>query len=438
MKRYFIATLVLSGLLLLCLFSFPASAKALLKNRPTKDILSNGMTFIYQRDTSSATSVVNILIKGGKRLEPEGKGGVAFMTTRLCLELPDQHLLQRLMNQATNRTFFCRQDFSVIKISCLSEYLDEAVKLSTQILKEPLISAIRIDRIKDFMNHYRKLQEDEPINAAHKAALDSLFQRSPYAGTFYGTEESLKKIKKRDVEDYFNRSVKAENMIVAVSSDMEKEKALAIMQPYFEEFAAGNTAEATPISFSPTEERSTFLEKDTKQTLVYMAFPLPEISRENFLFATMLQNLLGKGMNSRLWPLRTEKKLAYIVNSRAFPMKEGGMLEVYLETDQTKKDFAFEELNKIIQDLYLNGISDEEFSVTKVLTEGIVIRENETKDAKTYNLAFMEALGLGFDFLDRILNEIEATNLEGFHSYIRKVLNPKKTVSITVGPAQCP
>lgn len=435
-KRY----VLLGSLVFLCLFLYPFFLKAqdLLKSQPAKHNLSNGMTLIYQKDGSSATSVVNILIKGGKRREPEGKEGVAFMATRLCLELPHQQILQRLMNQATQRTYFCRHDFSLIRVSCLSENLEDAVELSTQLLREPLISGMRIDRIKDIMNHSRKLQEDEPVNAAHTAALESLFHGSPYAGSSYGTEESLKEIKKRDVEDYFDTFFRAGNMIVSVSTDLEEEKTLNIMQPYLEEIADGNAPEASPISWVPHEEKNTYIEKDSEQTLVFMAFPLPAISRENFLNATMLQNLLGKGMNSKLWPLRTEKKLAYIVNSRAFPMKEGGLLEVYLETDRAKKDTAFKELDTIIQDLYRNGISAEEFRVTKILSKGMIIRENETKDAKTYNLAFMEALGLGYDFLNLMVSDMEAISLELFNSYIRSVLDPENAVSIAVGPNQRP
>jgi zinc protease len=438
MKIHRFAALGLMLSLSLCFYPSAVKAKNLLKNPPTKDILSNGMTFIYQKDDSSATSVVNILIKGGKRGEPKGKEGVAFLTTRLCLELPDQQLLQRLMNQATNRTYLCRHDFSLIKISCLSEHLEEAIKLSMQILKDPLISGIRIERIKDFMNHYRKLHEDEPVNAAHTTALESLFSGSPYAGSVYGTQESLKKIKKRDVEDYFHTYVKSSNMIVSVSTNLEKEKTLTIMQPYMEEFPEGNPLETVPISLAPPMKKSSFLEKDIKQTLVFMAFPLPEISRENFVLATMLQNLLGKGMNSKLWSLRTEKKLAYIVNARAFPMAGGGMLEVYLETDQAKKETAFQELNKIIQNLFHNGISAEEFNATKILSKGMIIREIETKDAKTYNLAFMEATGMGYDFLNELLSDIERTTLEQFQSYIQRILDPERALSISVGPKQRP
>lgn len=434
--KIFLIPVMLLGAFSLGFLSLPKTANILLKNHPEKNFLSNGLTFIYHKDDSSPTSVVQILMQGGKRLEPEGKEGVAFLTTRLCLELPSQQVLQRLMNQATHTSFFCRHDFSVIKISCLSENLEEAIKLSTQILKEPLFSGLRIGRLKENMDHYKKLEEDQPLNVAHAAALDIFFHNTPYAGPTYGTEESLKKVKKPDIERYYEESVKAGNMIVSISTDLEKEKTLSIVQHHFEDFPEDEPAEPTAISFLPVEEKALNLEKDTQQTLVYMAFPLPRISDRNLILATMLQNLLGKGVNSKLWSLRIEKKLAYIVDARVFLMKEGGMLEVFLETDQTKRDTAITELKKTIQDVYQNGISSEELNITKTYSKGMTIRENEIKDAKAYNLAKMEALGLGYDFLNRMLGEIDVTTLEEFNAFIRDVSNPEKAVMITVGPTR--
>jgi zinc protease len=410
------------------------TAQELLQNRPQKIALANGLTLIYQKDESSATSVVQILIQGGKSREPEGKKGIAFLTARLCLELPDQTLLERMMSQATRTTMFGREDFSLIKISCLSENLEEAIKLFTQILQKPLFSGMRIDRIKEMMNHQRKQQDDEPINVAHQEALNMLFQETCYAGPVYGSEESLKKIKRSDIESFYRDYFKAGNMIVAISTDMDQDKTFGILQPYLEEFAEGKPSDAGPISFSTAEEKSRFIEKDSQQSLVYLAFPLPEISSRNFILVTMLQNFLGKGVGSKLWPLRTEKNLAYIVNARAFMMRGGGILEAYLETDQTKTETAIQELKKIIWELHENGITAEELDTAKAHSKGMALREMETKEEKSYNAVTMEALGLGYDFLERIVSEIEATTLDEFNDLIRSILNPDMAVEIVVGP----
>ncbi len=418
----------------LCLLTLPVSAEMLLKNPPEKTNLTNGLTLIYYKDDASATSVVQILIRGGRRREPQGKQGLAFLTTRLCLELPNQRSLEKIMNQATQISMFCRHDFSLAKISCLSENLEEAIKLSTQILQKPLFSGLRIDRIKESMEHQRKQQDDDPINAAHTAALNLLFDKTSYAGSDFGSEESLKDIKKKDVENFYDAYFRAGNIVVTISTDLEKETVLSILSPHFEKFPQGKPPDPEPTSFSPSEDKSLSLEKDTQQSLVYLAFPLPKASRRNYVLTHMLENLLGKGVNSKLWPLRTEKKLAYVVNASSFVMMEGGILEAYLETDHTKKDTAMEELKKIIQDIYEEGISSEELETTKTHSKGSWIRDSETKDSKTLSLGTFEALELGHDFLNRILSEIDAISLEEFNDFIKDVLSPKQAVEIIVGP----
>jgi predicted Zn-dependent peptidase len=150
----------------------------------------------------------------------------------------------------------------------------------------------------------------------------------------------------------------------------------------------------------------------------------------------MLENLLGKGFNSRLWPLRQKEKLAYLVNSRANQLREGGFMEAYLETENSKKDVAIEALNKVLLALYENGVSEEELQVTKTNSKANFLRSNETKDIRSITIAFYEALGLGYDFINSYFSEIDATSLEEFNAFIKEVLNPEKGVSITVGPKE--
>jgi zinc protease len=95
-------------------------------------------------------------------------------------------------------------------------------------------------------------------------------------------------------------------------------------------------------------------------------------------------------------------------------------------------------LQRIIRDLDEKGISSEELRISKVHSKGMALRENETKDTKALNLATMEALGLGYDFLNRMLAEIDATTLAEFNAFIRDILNPENAVIITVGPTQLP
>ncbi|MDH4272472.1 MAG: insulinase family protein, partial [Candidatus Aminicenantes bacterium] len=149
--------------------------------------------------------------------------------------------------------------------------------------------------------------------------------------------------------------------------------------------------------------------------------------------ASILENLLGKGPGSRLWPLRTEKKLAYNVSCRATQMQSGGVIEAYLETDNPKKENAKAVLWQTILDVHQNGISEEELAFTKTAAAADFIRENETKIGKVATLAYFESVGLGLSYFSGLSAEIEALTLDEVNSYIRSILAPEKAFEVVIG-----
>ncbi|MFB0565337.1 MAG: M16 family metallopeptidase [Candidatus Aminicenantaceae bacterium] len=414
--------------------SYSAQSIYTWKHTPQKKILPNGIPLIYHHDESSPITVLQVLVKGGKGAVPEGKEGLAYLTTRLTIEIPDQGKALKLMKQASSISIQCKGDFSLISIQCISSNLDETLNVMTKILRDPLFSGLRIDLIKEHMNYKIKSAEDDSVIMGHNAHLTSFFGKTGYGGSIYGTEESLKSIKKKDIQSFYKKYFNTANMILSVSSDLNEEELIETIQKYFLEFHSGEPEEFSSSRGSIPEERNIFMEKDTKQTLVSIAFPLPKLSTRNTVMAFMLENLLGKSVNSKLWFLRSKEKLAYNVNSQATQMKEGGILNSYLETENNKKDRSLEALKKVLQTLYEEGITEEELEATKVNSKASFLRINEIKETRTSNLAFFEAVGLGYEFINQFFVEVDNTSLEEINSYIKDILDPNKAVEVIIGP----
>lgn len=433
-RKILIPLLLISALTLIATQEDSETPMSAWKIPPKQLSLENGLTYIYQKDVSSAVTVVQVLIRAGKRDEPKGKEGLAYLTTRLAIAIPDQRKVQDLMDQATRLTMDSKSDYSFINISCLSENLDDSLETMTKIMRDPLFSGLKIDGIKKQMNRRRESAEDDSIQVAHDACFEIFFKDTPYGSSMFGTEESVKAIKKKDIENFYKSHFVARNMVVVCTSNLEEEEISKLVEKYFIKFPAGTLSEPEPLTINPPSEKSHSLERDTEQTLASYAFPLPRINARNLILAYMLENLLGKGFNSRLWPLRQKEKLAYLVNSRANQLKEGGFIEAYLETENSKKDLAMDALNKVLLELYEEGVSEKELQVTKTNSKANFLRNNETKNVRSITIAYFEALGVGYDFINRYFSEIDATSLEEFNAYIKEVLNPEKGISIAVGP----
>jgi zinc protease len=403
-----------------------------------RGVLANGAVFLYANDGSSGVTSVEIFVRGGKAAVPPGKEGLASMTTRLALEITDARKAQDMMAQATRLGAATLDDFSIIALECLSENLEQALKSTADMILDPLFTGPRIDGLRDYLSHLARIEEDDTAALGHRTALQTLFSGTGYGASAHGTPESLKALKKKDIQLFYENRFRAGNMVFSVISDLERERVRGLIEKAFAKLQPGSAAEdgPPPLPPSPPASGETRVEKETRQNYVALAFPLPPLAEKTYLLALAFENMLGKGPGSRLWPLRSELRLAYTVNALATPMRNGGLLEAYLETDGSKAEEALTALRATFESLVREGVGAEELRVTKACLRTQFLRDNEMKTPRARTIGTLEALGLGGDFFDRIPEAIERLTTEEMTAYLRSVLDPARALTVVVGPGK--
>jgi zinc protease len=399
-----------------------------------KKVLESGLTVIQERDTSSATTFLQIIIKGGKRVEPPGKTGLAFLTSRLAVEIPDTNKVQELISLASRISVASRGDYALITIECLSSNAEATIKIISKLILDPLFSGLRLDAVKKYEQHQSKIEQDDSAVVGHLANLHAFFANTGYEGSIYGDEKSLEATKGKDVKDFYKTYFVASNIIFSWCSDLQEEAVLQMVDKYFAAIPRGNPVDFGPLSLTFPEETKRFIERDTKQTFVSLAFPVPRISPRSYALSYLLETLLGRGPGSLLWPLRSEERLAYNVNCRLTQMQEGGFLEAYLETDNKKTDIALEALKRALAGLFEKGTTSEELEVTKTMAKANFLRTNEPKSMRATTLGSFEALGLGFGYFTELSSLLDSLTLEEVNAFIKEVFAPEKAFELVVGP----
>ncbi|MCX6559994.1 MAG: pitrilysin family protein [Candidatus Aminicenantes bacterium] len=397
--------------------------------------LDNGMTVVYRHDPASEVTVLLIGIGGGQSAEPVDKAGLAFLTSRLAIDIPDQSKAQDFVVKALHSSLNVRGDFAVIQLECLSEFFDEVAAAFVRILADPLFTGVRIERIKEFMAHQRRLEADDAGNAGRLAQAEAFFAGTGYGRSIYGSEASLAAIKAKDIKDFYDRLFIAGNITLTVVTDLDRERLAAMLKKHFGGFRKSATAPAIPslASASPAEP-SRQMEKEALQTYVSAAYPLPAAGRRNYVLDSLLENALGRGPGTRLWSLRSEQKLAYNVAASALQMKQGGLFEAFLETDPSKTAQARTALGALLAEVHHTGLSAEELDVAKAGLKSLFLRGNETKISRASTLASFEALGLDASFFEAFAKEVDAVTLDEMNAHIRSVLDPAKAHWVLVGP----
>ncbi len=403
---------------------------------PSRRSLESGSALIYQRDTASAVTVLGIVIGGGKAAEPDGKQGLAHLVTRLSLEITDEGKAQDLMSQSTRLSTAVEQDYALILIESLSSHFEEALKTASEIILDPLFSGFRIDFIKEAMAHQAKLEQDDAVRAGQPAALRAFFGPAGYGASVFGSEESLKAIQKDDIRRFYRDRFRAGNVSFIAVSDLEEATIEGWLRKYFAKLPAGSPSPSDVLPAPALKEKEITLDKDAKQTFVSFAFPLPILSLRTYALGSLLETGLGKGVDSKLWPLRSKARLAYNVGARATAGRGGGVLEAYLETDAKKTRAALEALETTLKDFAVSGFSGHELQITKGYAKADFLRAYEGKEPRVRLLAFCEGSGLGLDAYNRFAELVDDVGLEDMNAFCRSVLEPSQAARILIGRLQ--
>jgi predicted Zn-dependent peptidase len=403
------------------------------KVRPEKFRLATGQDCLYQADNSSAMTVIEIFILGGKSAVPPGQDGLAFLATRIALEIPDLTVAQDVMAQATRMRVSVLEDCSIISLECLSENLKDALRVASEIVQNPLISGLRVDNLKRVMSLYEKAEEDDAGDSGKAAAFKAFFQGRGYGSSNYGSDSSRKAIDRKGVSAFYAKFFSKSGIFFSVCSDLGKEVVVPLLETSFSKLPARPVEGPAPTPPSLPEARKIAVPKDAKQAYVARAFLLPPPTTAAFTRGYLLEVLLGVGPGSRLWDLRAAGKLAYNVGARSTWMKGCGVLEAYLETDKAKKEEAAAALDAVLGDLHRSGVTEEELKMTRNLARARLLRTTEAKRNRAQLMGLLEVLGPGLDELSGIYDRIEVVTIEDLNAFIRDILDPEKSILVTIG-----
>lgn len=408
------------------------------KNAPQRSMLANGVPWTYQKDAISPTTIVALFIGGGKSAVPPGLDGLAAISTRILLEIPDEGKIQDLMAQATRLTYVCFEDYSAVVIECLTEHLEEALRVAAKIVQDPLISGLRVGRAKDLMKAYAKMDDDDPAAAGRNAVLGAFFGGQGYGSLLYGTDATVGAVDRKDVVGFVKRVLVKPNVFFGVQTDLEADAVRPLIEKAFDSIPDGAALTIARQDPALPAERELVIDKVTKQSYVGQAYSLPRANLADMAKGALLATLLGNGPGSRLWTLRVDDRLAYDVDADLTWTKSAGVLIAFLKTDRTRGPEAAAALARTLEALRTNGLADEEMKASRAMVRSRTLQSTEAKAPRLRTIGLYEALGMGPEAVAGLLTAVEAVTTEEMNAFLRETLDPARALRVRVGPKAAP
>lgn len=429
-----------SFLILFILFLFLcASGKDLFAMQPVqKTVLPNGLVILHSEDRSLPFVTLELLVDGGSRRDPQGLEGLARLAAEgLLLGTSMQTMTainEELDFMGASLTASSGRDYSTLTLRVLKKDIDGGLALFREVLADPAFPEDEIKREVEKTLAAIQSEEDEPGVVAEKAFQKALFTGNPYGHPTIGTKESVPRITREAIVNFYHAYYHPNNYILAVVGDISSEEVKTKIVPLFEKM------EAVPV---PKEAFSLTSAKGPEEIKINRGITQANIvignigiSRDNpDFYAVSVMNYIfgGGGFASRLLEeIRNKKGLAYDVSSFFDAGKYPGSFQIVLQTKNASAAEAISLARRQTELIQREPVSDKELEGAKKYLVGSFPLRLDTQGKLAGFLLQVQYYGLGLDYPEKYPALIQSVTKEEVLRVAKKYLRPENYILVMV------
>src|SRR5690625_341846 len=173
--------------------------------------------------------------------------------------------------------------------------------------------------------------------------------------------------------------------------------------------------------------------KKLDQDLLAYGFEGLSIENDDLIPLTVVNNILGGGMNSRLFQeVREKQGLAYSVFSFHQAYIDSGLLTIYAGVNKADLPTLENTIEKIIEQLISKGITKKELLHSKQRLKGSLVLGLENTSSRMQRNGRNELLLQKHRTIDEMISEIEQVDLEKTRYIINQVLNSERSSALII------
>jgi len=362
--------------------------------------LTNGLTLSVIQKENLPIMNLRLIIFSGESSSPEDFPGLATLTTQMlskgALNLSSAQFVEAIEfigGEFSSETF---SDYSVLNLSFLEEYLDEALSALSQIILQPSFNRREVENVKRTMYYDLRGKTTDPDFMAKRLLFQVLFRNHAYKKMLY-TDDVIKNLNRNVLINYFNNHFRPENARLFLIGNLNIQTASRKVSHYLNTWKKGSFEHknvSSPLSNDKLKICFIDVPKAESATIYLGNIISPPSSEDCFPFLVFNQ-VLGGTPNSRLFMnLRESKGYAYYAFSDIECFQASCVfylgIKVRSEVTYATIEESLGEIEKIVKE----KIQNNEIEQAKSYLIGNFPLKIETVNNLSLNLSKMQAFNL--------------------------------------------
>ena len=370
--------------------------------------LDNGAIILLHEKHDVPLIGVEVIIRGGASNDPEGLAGLSGLLAGLLEKGAGDRDAAEFAESvaAVGGELSASGALEAITISgeFLADDADLLVELLADMLRRPALDAAEMDKLRKRLINFIRAAKDSRLGRLVPIYGNAfLFGDHPYGNPASGSEESLGKIKHRDLLGYYRDYIGADRLIIAVAGDFDSAAMKKNLTSAFGDWRKAPAALIEVTAPIPRTGRRVLLVDKPGATQTYfwianvgVAIDYPrraELDIANTVFGGRFTSMLNT-------ELRIKSGLTYGARSTLTRPAQPGSVAIYSYTKTDSTVAAIDMALGVLSDLRATGIDAEMIQSAKNYILGQFPPRLETASQLAGILTQLEHMNLDVSYID--------------------------------------
>jgi len=396
---------------------------------------SNGAQLHVLKGFNQPVIKFEIVFKAGKIYED--KRGVSYLAAKMLLEGSKNYTSKQIADKVAfyGASLECNQGFdrASLTLYCLAKHFFDILPLIVDVVSHPTIPETELELLKKRTIQNIAIEKEKNSSLATTLLTKNIYgEHHPYVA---GQDESdINAITRNDIQAFISHSYLFQEAVYFLTGDVWQEHEDKISAS-FDQVRSGSSLADISILQNSSPETYSFLEKPEKlQSSIRVGTSWPLMQHADYPKLALLNKILGGYFGSRLMKnIREDKGFTYGIFSALSPKEVDTLFYIGTDVNYQNTDETIQEINKEIQRLQEELISEEELETVKTYTIGKFINETSTIFDQADKYKTIVLRNFSADYYSQYIQVLQNTSANNIINLAGDYLNLSKLNYVVVG-----
>ena len=404
-----------------------------------REVLPNGLVLLIAERPAIPQVSVRLFTRAGAVFDPEPRAGLANLTgslvTRGTARRTGPEIDAAIEFVGGSLEAGAGRDGLTASLKVLRRDLGLGLDLLADVVLSPSFPEPELRRKVARIQAAIKRSEEDPGTLASRALARAVFPGHPYGNPVEGTQESVGRLTRDDVVQFYRGHVRPDATIVAVVGAVTVDEARREIVARFGSWPRPTAPVPTvPVAGGTPPPQSIAITRELTQATILLGRQALRQTDPDYFPLSVASYILGGGSASRLYGrIRDEGGQAYSVSSHVAPARYGASFVVSTQTRTAEVPKVLDGLQAELARMTRAPVTEAELALAKAYLIGSFPLRLDTSSKVADFLVAIEELGLGLDYADRYREHIAQVTAADIQRVAARFMAPETFSRVVVG-----